>query len=60
MLLTPCFVGIATLLDAMSIYQMSRQLSGRQMAIFLSGSLPFEEANGSLEAGHFKSFLHLV
>jgi hypothetical protein len=60
MLSTPCFAGIATLLDAMSTYQMSRPLSGRQIVTFLSGSPPSEEANGSTEAGHFKSFLRLT
>ncbi|KAF2258060.1 hypothetical protein CC78DRAFT_587585 [Lojkania enalia] len=38
----------------MSICQMSRQISGRQIVIFLSGSLPFEEANVEFFSQRYK------
>src|SRR6266702_3648954 len=55
---TLCFTGIATQPDVMSIYQMFRQLSGKQASIPSSlGSPLFGEADGSLGVGRSKNSL---
>src|SRR5579871_3627593 len=55
---TPCFAGIVTRLNAMSIYQMFRQLSGKQAisSPSLLGNRLFGQADGLLGVEHSKSF----
>jgi hypothetical protein len=57
-LLTLCFAGIAMRLNATYICKMFRQMNTTRITCPLShGKRPFGKADGSPEAGHYKSLL---